>query len=178
MGFNCQQSTIYKIEKGLRDVTLGEAAALAAALDLNLDDLTDGQNDSLEPMRRDLNRLASSLAQKTLAVDELALEIVDGQAAFWDLIEQFDELGHYITTDDDAPMTAIQAYGEIANDPLFAFVSSDWRASVAKSGPLRELFSNRPFADLGEHDGSQDENLAKAIHSDEPLGSRLRSTRG
>lgn len=145
-GFSFQQSTIYKIEKGLRTVTLGEGSAIAAALGLELDDLTDGQDDSLDPMRRELGRLAASLAERTLALDELALEIVDGQAKLSELITLFDELGHYLTTEEDTPITAIEAYGEIANEPLFGFVSQNWRASVSKSDALRRLFEDRQFA--------------------------------
>jgi len=134
------QSTIYKIENEQRNVTVGEAVAIARSMDLDLEEMYSGDSESPEAMKRYLNRASDPLLAATLEFDDTAWSLIEQQGRLRRAIDEFDELGHYLTNEEDEPLTAMQVYGELANNDLFGFVRRTWRETVKQSPPLRALY--------------------------------------
>lgn len=63
MGFDFHQPTVYKIEKGIRKVTVGEAVALAEIVEEPVDSLVNRTPDSPESLANEVRRAARDLVE-------------------------------------------------------------------------------------------------------------------
>jgi transcriptional regulator with XRE-family HTH domain len=65
-GYDFVQQTVYRIEKGQRKVTVGEASALAELVELPIENLTNRSPDSAESLNRELERLGNDYMEQIL----------------------------------------------------------------------------------------------------------------
>ncbi|WP_307223360.1 helix-turn-helix transcriptional regulator [Microbacterium arborescens] len=91
-GFDFQQQTIYKIEKGSRRVSIGEAVALADALDQNLALFAEKDPASRAALRLRIEQQAKEILTGMVEVESLVRRHRDAMMRLAADVEKFDEL--------------------------------------------------------------------------------------